>query len=63
MATKKTEKKIEESVAVFTKKQILTSNKYENKRDVCNAVIPEDFSGTLAEVDSLIEKFMKGQVK
>lgn len=63
MATKKIEKKIEESVAVFTKEQILSSAKYENKRDVCTAVIPDDFCGTLAKVDSLIEKFMKGQVK
>ena len=60
MATKKTEIKQE---TLFTKEQILASNKYANKKDVCNTVIPDDFHGTLNEVDVLIEKFMKGKVK
>ena len=60
MATKNTEIKQE---AVFTKEQILASNKYVDKKDVCNTVIPDDFHGTLNEVDVLIEKFMKGKVK
>ena len=60
MATKNTEIKQE---ALFTKEQILASNKYFYKRDVCNAVIPDDFHGTLKDVDVLIEKFMKGKVK
>lgn len=60
MATKNTE--IEQE-ALFTKEQILASNKYADKKDVCNTVIPDDFHGTLDEVDVLIEKFMKGKVK
>ena len=60
MATKKVESKQE---VLFTKEQILASNKYYDKRDVCNTVIPDNFNGTLNEVDSLIEKFMKGKVK
>ena len=60
MATNKTKIKQE---TVFTKEQILASNKYANKKDVCNTVIPDDFNGTLNEVDVLIEKFMKGKVK
>ena len=60
MATKNTETKQE---TLFTKEQILASNKYANKKDVCNTVIPDDFYGTLNEVDVLIEKFMKGKVK
>lgn len=60
MATKKTEIKQE---TLFTKEQILASNKYADKKDVCNAVIPDNFHGTLNEVDVLIEKFMKGKVK
>ncbi len=59
MATKKTESKKE---VLFTKEQILSSNKYFYKRDVCNTVIPDDFHGTLKEVDTLIKKFMKGKV-
>lgn len=60
MATKKTVIKQE---TLFNKEQILTSNKYADKKDVCNTVIPDDFHGTLNEVDVLIENFMKGKVK
>ena len=60
MATKKVESKQE---ILFTKEQILASNKYANKRDVCMTVIPENFNGTLKDVDTLIERFMKGKVK
>lgn len=60
MATKNTETKQE---TLFTKEQILASNKYADKKDVCNTVIPDDFNGTLNDVDILIEKFMKGKVK
>ena len=60
MATKNTEIKQE---TLFSKEQILASDKYSNRKDVCNTVIPDDFHGTLNEVDVLIEKFMKGKVK
>jgi hypothetical protein len=59
MATKKTEIKQE---TLFTKEQILASNKYLNRKDVCKTVIPDYFLGTLADVDILIENFMKGKV-
>lgn len=48
---------------LFTKEQILASKKYMNRKDVCNAVIPDDFKGTIKQTDSLIDKFMKGKVK
>lgn len=60
MAAKNTEIKQE---TVFTKEQILASNKYADKKDVCKTVIPDKFRGTLNEADVLIEKFMKGKVK
>ena len=60
MATEKIESKQE---LLFTKEQILASNKYANRKDVCNTVIPDDFHGTLNDVDILIENFMKGKVK
>lgn len=47
----------------FTKEQILGSNKYVNRKDVCSVVIPDDFYGTQHEADLLIDKFMKGKVK
>ena len=60
MATKNIENKQKN---LFTKEQILASKKYADKKDVCNTVIPDNFHGTLNEVDVLIEKFMKGKVK
>ena len=59
-ATKKIDSKQE---SMFTKEQILASNKYKDKKDVCNTVIPADFYGTTKEVDILIENFMKVKVK
>lgn len=63
MATKKKTKTETVNEPKFTKEQIIHSKKYQDKRDVCMAVIPDDFNGTLSEVDSLIENFMKGKVK
>ena len=48
---------------VFTKEQILASERYANRRDAVSAVLPDDFNGSLKEVDSLLENFMKGKVK
>lgn len=60
MATKKTKTKQE---PMFTKEQILASNKYANKRDILNALLRDDEVYTIEKIDSLIKKFMKGKVK
>lgn len=63
MATKKTVEPVEiTQESTFTKEQILASTKYANKKDVCRTVIPDDFCGTLGDVDTLIDEFMKGKV-
>ena len=59
MATKTTEKKQE---TVFTKEQILASNKYADRRDVLGAILKDGCTYTFEKVDSLLEKFMKGKV-
>ena len=56
MANKKVEKKQE---VMFTKEQILASNKYANRRDALGVVL-DDIDYTLEQVDELLEKFMKG---
>nr|WP_308742102.1 hypothetical protein [uncultured Anaerocolumna sp.] len=48
---------------VFTKDQVLSSKRYENIRDAVSVVLENGKSYSLAEVDELIEKFMKGKVK
>jgi hypothetical protein len=66
MATKK--KSVAETTqenkqeALFTKEQILASKKYADKRDVCDAVLPAGFCGSLADADTLIQNFMKRKV-
>lgn len=58
MATKQKEKQD----ALFTKEQILASNKYANRRDALSAILADDGVYTIEQVDSLLEKFMKGKV-
>ena len=48
---------------MFTKEQIIHSKRYQELRDVCIAVIPDGFKGTLTQADNLIDEFMKGKVK
>lgn len=53
-----------EAVApVHTKAQLLASKKYANRQDIINALLEDGKTYTTAQVDALIEKFMKGQVK
>lgn len=47
----------------FTKGELLKSSRYSNQRDVLNAVLDNDKRYLFTEVDKLIEKFMKGEVK
>jgi hypothetical protein len=60
MSNKKTDVKQE---ILFTKEQILASKKYSNRRDILGAILSSDKTYTLEQVDSLLEKFMKGKVK
>ena len=61
---KMTNKKVETKQEVlFTKEQILASKKYSNRRDVLGVILLDDKTYTSEQVDSLLEKFMKGKVK
>lgn len=55
--------KSERTEPVFSKEQILASDRYANRRDLVDALLDTDKSYTLKTVDNLIEKYMKGQVK
>lgn len=55
--------KSEQTEPVFSKGQILASDRYANRRDLVDALLDTDKSYTLETVDNLIEKYMKGQVK
>lgn len=54
------EKKKEENK--YTKEQILLSYKYAKRRDLLNALLDDGREYTLDEVDSMMDKFLKGKV-
>lgn len=62
-ATTEAAAKSEQTELMFSKEQILASDRYVNRRDLVDALLDTDKSYTLETVDNLIEKYMKGQVK
>ena len=51
------------AVASFTKEQLTASKRYANRRDLISILLEPGKLYTLAQVDGLIEKFKKGEVK
>jgi hypothetical protein len=49
--------------AAFTKEQIVSSKKYAERRDLLNVLLTDDKSYAHAEVEKLIDEFMKKGVK
>lgn len=46
----------------FNKQQMLISEQFANQRDLLEALLENNKSYTLSEVDNMIKKYMKGQV-
>ena len=53
-------KEIEQSA--YTKEQILTSKKYENRRDILGVILTDGEEYTTDKVDALLNKCMKRKV-
>lgn len=57
---------IEEEKAVgeqkFSKKQLLTSEKFSGKRDILTALLSEDRVYSISEAENITQNFMKGKV-
>lgn len=51
------------TVATYTKEQLAGSSRYATRRDLVSVLLEDGKAYTLAEVDELINKFMKGAVK
>jgi hypothetical protein len=49
-------------VATFTKQQLLKSKKYDEKKDLINALLVDDRSYSMAEVEETLDGFLKGKV-
>lgn len=49
--------------AVYTREQVMSSQRYATRRDLVSVLLESGRTYTLAEVDALIDNFMKGAVK
>lgn len=47
----------------FTKEQLLSSERFQGKRDLLNALLKENQTYTVSQAEEMIEKYMKGKVK
>ena len=47
----------------FSKEQLLTSDKFRDRRDILNVLLLSDETYTVKAVDEIIENYMKGCVK
>ena len=47
----------------FSKEQLLSSGRFQSRRDILNALLLPDKAYTVAEAEELIEAYRKGKVK
>lgn len=67
MAVKKTNKPAatepEKIEKLFSKEQLLAAERFQERKDIVNALLSPDKPYTVEAVEQMIEKYMKGQVK
>lgn len=67
MAVKKTNKPAatepEKIEKLFSKEQLLAAERFQERKDIVNALLSPDKKYTVEAVEQMIEKYMKGQVK
>lgn len=67
MAVKKTNKPAasepEKVESLFSKEQLLAAKRFQERKDIVNALLSSDKQYTVEAVEQMIEKYMKGQVK
>ena len=61
MANKKTEE-VAAAAPLFTKAQLTASHKYAARKDLVGALLDDNKEYTTAQVDELIENYLKGRV-
>lgn len=59
---KKKEKPVNEIEVLFSKEQILKSNKFKDKRDILSALLEDDKKYKLSDVESMIIDFLNKEV-
>ncbi len=55
--------KSERAEPVYTRQQVLESARYRGRRDLVSALLDGSRRYTIAEVDRMVDQFMKGKVK
>lgn len=67
MAVKRTDKTVasepEKVESLFSKEQLLAAKRFQERKDIVNALLSPDKQYTVEAVEQMIEKYMKGQVK
>ena len=66
MAVKKSKPAASEQEKVeklFSKEQLLAAERFQERKDIVNALLSPDKQYTVETVEQMIEKYMKGQVK
>ncbi len=60
--TEKTDITVQNTVSKYTKDQLLNSNKWRGYRDLINALFDDSKSYSAAEIQGVIDKYLKGKV-
>ncbi len=60
--TEKTDITVQNTVSKYTKDQLLNSNKWRGYRDLINALFDDSKSYSAAEIQGVINKYLKGKV-
>lgn len=54
--------KFENKESLFSKEQLLSAERFRDRKDIVNALLSPDREYTIADVEQMIEKYMKGTV-
>lgn len=54
--------KVENKESLFLKEQLLSAERFRDRKDIVNALLSPDREYTIADVEQMIEKYMKGTV-
>lgn len=54
--------KLEKTESLFSKEQLLSAERFRDRRDIVNALLLPDREYTITTVEQMIEKYMKGTV-
>lgn len=63
IAPKSEGKPVKSAEPLFTLRQLASSSRFSEKRDILNALLKEDALCTVKQAENIIEEYMKGKVQ